>query len=63
MHEMCKSYCNQINMLKRMRHLLSKLLGDMYFKAIIPHITFSISACGRCSPVTVAEIDQLHLSD
>ena len=62
MHEMCKSHCNQINMLKRMRHLPSKLLEDIYFKAIIPHITFSISVWGRCSPVTFAEIDRLHLS-
>ena len=59
-HEMCKSYCNQI---KRMRHLLSKLLEDIYFKAIIPYVTFSISVWGRCSPVNFAEIDRLHLSD
>ena len=28
-HEMCKSYCNQINMLKRIRHLPFKLLEDI----------------------------------
>ena len=60
-NEMCKSYCNQINMLKRIRHLPSKLLEDIYFKTIIPHVTFSISVWGSCSPTTFAEIDRLHL--
>ena len=51
--------------LREMRQLPSKLLEDvyMYFKTIIPHVTFSISVWGRCSPVTFADIDRLHLSD
>ena len=60
-NEMCKSYCNQINMLKRIRNLPFKLLEDIYFKTIIPHVTFSISVLGSCSPTTFAEIDRLHL--
>ena len=48
-------------MLKKMRHLPSKLLEDIYFKTIIPHVTFSISVWGSCSPATFAEIDRLHL--
>ena len=52
-HEMWKSYCEQINILK--------LLEDIYFKTIIPHVTFSISVWGSCSPAIFAEIDQLHL--
>ena len=61
MHEMCKSYCNQINILKRMRHLPSKVLEFIYFKTIIPRVTFSISVWGSCSPANFAEIDRLHL--
>ena len=38
-----------------------KLLEDIYFKTTIPHVTFSISVWGSCSPATFAEIDQLHL--
>ena len=38
-----------------------KLLEDIYFKTIIPHVTFSISVWGSCCPATFAEIDQLHL--
>ena len=49
--------------LREMQHLPSMLLEDIYFKTIIPHVTFSISVWGRCSPVTFAEIDRLHLSD
>ena len=60
-HEMCKSYCNQINMFKRIRYLPFKLLEDIYFKTIIPHVTFSISVWGSCSSTTFAEIDRLHL--
>ena len=60
-HEMCKSYCNQINMLKRIRNLPFKLLENIYFKTIIPHVTFSISVWGSCSLITFAEIDRLHL--
>ena len=32
-----------------------------YFKTIIPHVTFSISAWGRFSPATFVEIEGLHL--
>ena len=40
----------------------SKLLEDIYFKTIIPHVFFfSISEWGSCSPATFAEIDRLHL--
>ena len=60
-HEMCKSYCNQIIMFKRIRNLPFKLLENIYFKTIIPHVTFSISVSGSCSPTTFAEIDRLHL--
>ena len=48
-------------MFKKMRHLLSKLLQDVYFKTIIPHVTFSISAWGSCSPDTSVEIEGLYL--
>ena len=58
---MRRSYFNQISMLKKMRHLLSKILQDVYFKTIIPHAIFSISAWGRCSPVTSVGIEGLHL--
>ena len=44
-----------------MRHLPSKLLQDVYFKTIIPHVTFSISAWGSCSPATSVEIEGVHL--
>ena len=36
-------------------------MGDIYFKTIIPHVTFSISAWGRFSPATFVEIEGLHL--
>ena len=58
---MRRSYFNQISMLKKMRHLLSKILQHVYFKTIIPHVIFSISAWGRCSPVTSVGIEGLHL--
>ena len=52
-------------MLKKMRYLLSKLLQDVYFKTIIPHVTFSISAWGSCPPATSflisVGIEGLHL--
>ncbi|CAH3022316.1 unnamed protein product, partial [Porites evermanni] len=64
-NEIRRSYCNQISMLKKMRYLLSKLLQDVYFKTIIPHVTFSISAWGSCSPATSflisVGIEGLHL--
>ena len=47
-------------MLKRMRHLQPKLLEEIYFKTIIPHVTFSISVWGSCS-ATFAQIEGLHL--
>ena len=41
-NKVCKSYSNQISMLKRMRYLSPKLLEEIYFKTIIPRTTFSI---------------------
>ena len=52
-----KSYDNQIKLLKGMWHLSPKLLEEVYFKTIIPHVTFSISVWGSCSPATFAEIE------
>ena len=48
-------------MLKRMQHLPPKLLEEIYFKTIIPHVTFSISIWGSCSPAIFAQIEGLHL--
>jgi len=48
-------------MLKKIQHLPSKLLQDVYFKTIIPYVTFSISAWGSCSPDTSVEIEGLYL--
>ena len=60
MNEMRKSYCNQINVRKRIRHLPSKLLEDVYFKTIIPHF-LHISVGKLFSNYLFAEIDRLHL--
>ena len=37
-----------------MRHVPPKLLEEIYFKTIIPRVTFSISVWGSCSPATFA---------
>ena len=48
--EKVKNNCSkQLGALRRMKHLPKYVLQDIYFKAVIPCVTYAISVWGNCS--------------
>ena len=43
-----------------MRILPNQSLGELYFKSIIPSITYSISIWGNCSPSAINSLNVIH---
>ena len=60
-NDVIKSLSRQLCVLKSMRYLSSQLLEEMYFKTIIPQITYCIGVWGSCSGSMFAEIERLHV--
>jgi hypothetical protein len=48
-------------MLKRMKLLRLKQLQDIYYKMILPSITYCISVWGSCSQALFEDIENLHI--
>ena len=48
-------------MLKRMKYLPVNQLKDIYFKMILPNVTYCISIWGSCSLALFDEIENLHI--
>ena len=60
-NDVIKSLSRQLCVLKSMRYLSSQLLEEIYFKTIIPQITYCIGVWGSCSGSMFAEIERLHV--
>ena len=44
-----------------MRGLPSHVLEEIYYKGIVPSITYCIAVWGSCSPATFNALEQLHI--
>ena len=51
----------KLKFLKKFKALPSSVLEEIYFKGIIPSITYCIAIWGSCSPSTFNELEHLHL--
>ena len=51
----------KLKFLKKFKVLPSSLLEEIYFKGIVPSITYCIANWGSCSPSTFNELEHLHL--
>ena len=57
----CKSYGAKIQQLKRLRYLPTSLLEEIYYKTIIPQVTYCISIWGNCSIPLFSKLERYHL--
>lgn len=51
----------KLKFLKKFNVLPSSVLEEIYFKGIVPSITYCIANWGSCSPSTFNELEHLHL--
>ena len=51
----------RLKLLKKFKTLLSSVLEEIYFKGIVPSITYCIAIWGSCSPPTFYTLEHLHL--
>ena len=55
-----KHFTQKVGALKRMRILPKQSLEEIYFKSIIPSVTYSISVWGNCSPSAMNSLNSIH---
>ena len=55
-----KHFTQKVGALKRMRILPKKVLEEIYFKTIIPSVTYGISVWGNCSPSALNSLHHIH---
>ena len=55
-----KHFIQKVGALKRMRILPKQSLDEIYFKSIIPSVTYSISVWGNCSPSLMNSLNSIH---
>lgn len=55
-----KHFTQKVGPLKRMKILPKKSLEEIYFKSLIPSITYSISVWGNCSPSAMNSLNSIH---
>ena len=48
-------------MLRKIRFLPTKQLESIYYKMILPNITYCLSVCGSCSLTLFEETEKLHI--
>lgn len=54
------SFSKKIGALRRMSYLTKLTLKEIYFKTIIPSITYGISVWGNCSQSSLNSLDHIH---
>ena len=55
-----KNFLNKVGALKRMKYLPVKTLAEIYFKTIIPSVTYGILSWGNCSMTLLSHLDTVH---
>ena len=58
--KVCKQYGAKIKQLKKMRYLPTPLLEEIYFKTVVPQISYCISVWGSCSIPLFNELEKQH---
>ena len=57
----CKKFCSKLKFIKRITGLPAKVLEEIYYKGIIPSITYCISVWGTCSPSLINSLEDVHI--
>ena len=56
-----KSFNAKVKQLKSMKYLQKAFLEEIYFKTIIPSVTYCMAAWGSCSESLFQEIEKIHV--
>ena len=57
----CKKFSQKLKQLKRMKSLSPQVLEAIYFKGILPSVTYGISVWGNCSPRIFQDREHTHV--
>ena len=57
----CKNYNAKLKQLNKMKALNRSILESIYFKGILPSVTYGIAIWGNCSPALFNEIEKIHI--
>ena len=60
-NNICKTYLKKLGAMKRMPRLPSKILEEIYFKTVIPGVTYCISVWGNCSTPLFNKLEEIHV--
>ena len=50
----------KVRAMKRMKYVLVKTLQEIYFKTIVPSLTYCILIWGSCSTAVFSSLDSIH---
>ena len=60
-NKLCKTYSKKIGMIKRLRYLSPSLLEEIYYKTVIPQISYCMLVWGNCSDALFTQFENQHI--
>ena len=60
--DLTTSVSKKVKQLRRFKNLPSQILEPIYFKGILPSVTYGISVWGNCSEAKLGGLEKIHLS-
>ena len=60
--DLTTSMSKKVKQLRRFKSLPSQILEQIYFKGILPSVTYGISVWGNCSEAKLGSLEKIHLS-
>ena len=61
-NDLASSMSKKVKQLRRFKSLPSQILEQIYFKDILPSVTYGISVWGNCSEAKLGSLEKIHLS-
>ena len=58
--KLCKSYRKKLGALRRMPRLSPKVLEEIYFKTVVPGVTYCIPVWGGCTAPLFNKLEEIH---
>ena len=60
--DLATSMAKKVEQLQRFKSLLSPIWETIYYKGILPSVTYGISVWGNCSVAKLPHLEKIHLS-
>ena len=58
--KLCKGYRKKLGALRRMPRLPPKVLEEIYFKTVVPGVTYCIPVWGGCTAPLLTKLEEIH---